>query len=52
MNLLPVQYFQDTLPAMRSFLEEIVGIESPSLDKEAVNRFALRVIREVEELGA
>jgi glutamate carboxypeptidase len=52
MNLLPVQYFQDTLPAMRSFLEEIVGIESPSLDKEAVNRFALRIIREVEELGA
>ena len=51
MNILSVQYFIDHLPAMRSFLDEIVAIESPSLDKVAVDQLAQRIVMELERLG-
>jgi len=51
MNLLTFQHFKDKLPYMRSLLGELVNIESPSVDKTAVDRLALRIIQELEMLG-
>lgn len=51
MNILPIDYFQDSLPEMRSLLEELVKIESPSVDKAAVDNLALRIIQDLETLG-
>lgn len=51
MNILPVQYFNENLPAMGTFLDEVVAIESPSLDKVAVDRLGQRIVKELEELG-
>ncbi|MBE0698414.1 MAG: M20 family metallopeptidase, partial [Anaerolineaceae bacterium] len=51
MRFLPVQHFQDSLPYVRSLLEELVIIESPSSNKAAVDAQALRIIQELETLG-
>jgi glutamate carboxypeptidase len=37
---------------MKSFLQELVEIESPSSDRDAVNRLGARVMKETRRLGA
>lgn len=46
-----VQDFESNLPAMRACLEEIVALESPSLDKQAVNRLVVGIVQKLESLG-
>ncbi len=49
--MLPLELFQNELPAIISLLQELVEIESPSTDKAAVDRLGKRILREFDTLG-
>lgn len=51
MTVLPIDVFQQELPAMKALLAELVQIESPTTDKAAVDRLGARLMAEVQALG-
>lgn len=52
MKTLPTSLFSDWLPAIQALIGELVGIESPSTEKAAVDRFGERIRQECRELEA
>jgi len=51
MNVLPIELFQQELPAIQALLEALVNIESPSTEKSAVDRLGDFLARELQALG-
>lgn len=49
---LPIEFFVQHSPALLELLGELVRIESPTLNKAAVDRLGERIAREARDLGA
>jgi glutamate carboxypeptidase len=51
MNILPIELFNSHEETIKSLVKQLVNIESPSTEKQAVDRFGKQMIGELEGLG-